>query len=92
MIWGVVWEMKKAIKKPSFFIHTHFPSPPDSREKCVKMTGSVTAGGWNFSGEKKRKTQRLLQYVPEMHVFPAGPKIFNYKTGQNTGGTGCVRA
>jgi hypothetical protein len=56
------------------------------------MTGSVTAGGWNFSGEKKRKTQRLLQYVPEMHVFPAGPKKFNYKTGQNTGGTGSVRA
>jgi hypothetical protein len=56
------------------------------------MTSSVTAGGWNFSGEKNLKTQRLLQYVPEMHIFPAGPKIFNYKTGQNTGGTGCIRA
>ena len=56
------------------------------------MTGLVTAGGWNCSGEKIRKTQRLLQYVPGIHVFPDRQKKINYKTGRNTGPTGCVRA
>ena len=79
-------------QKKLVYIHTHPPRPPDSREKCLKMTGSVTAGGWNCSGEKIRKTHRLLQYVPGIHVFPDRQKKINYKTGRNTGPTGCARA